>query len=240
MRSADGRFSARQRRIAAKAAIWLACLLPAVTLVIGALTGGLGANPIEKVTHRTGWWALFLLTATLAITPVRRLTRQASLIRYRRLIGLFAFFYATLHFLTYLVLDQFFAWRYIVEDIVDRPFITVGFAAWVILLALAFTSTTGWIRRLGRRWQRLHRLVYVAAIAGGVHYLWKVKADTREPLWFLAAIAVLLLVRVWAPWRRSGQGPRSAGKKGRKRKAPRITERPRSSDSSAGRQGQVA
>jgi sulfoxide reductase heme-binding subunit YedZ len=221
MRSSDSRFTARQRRIAAKAAIWVACLLPAVALVIGALTDGLGANPIEKVTHR-------------------RLTGRASLIRYRRLIGLFAFFYATLHFLTYLVLDQFFAWRYIVEDIMDRPFITVGFAAWIILLALALTSTTGWIRRLGRRWQRLHRLVYVAAIAGGVHYLWKVKADAREPLWFLAAIAVLLLVRVWAPWKRSGQGPRSAGEAGKKGRAPRVTERPRSSDSSAGRQGQVA
>lgn len=240
MSAAESRFTARQRRIAAKGAIWVACLLPAIGLVSGALSDGLGANPIEKVTHRTGWWALFLLTATLAITPVRRLTGRPSLIRYRRLIGLFAFFYATLHFLTYLVLDQFFAWRYILEDIVDRPFITVGFAAWVILLALAVTSTTGWIRRLGRRWQRLHRLVYVAAIAGAVHYLWKVKADTREPLWFLGAIAVLLLLRVWAPWKRSRPGPRSAGKTVDEEEAPRASGRPRSSNSSAGRQGQVA
>jgi sulfoxide reductase heme-binding subunit YedZ len=235
------RLTARQRRVTIKTAIWVACLLPAIGLAVGALTNGLGANPIEKVTHRTGWWALFLLTVTLAITPVRRLTRQASLVRYRRLVGLFAFFYATLHLLTYLVLDQFFAWRYILEDIAERPFITVGFTAWVMLLALAVTSTTGWIRRLGSRWQRLHRLIYAAALAGGIHYLWKVKADTREPLWFLAVIGVLLLLRVWAPWKRSGRGRRRGGNPERKEeRAPRVAERPRSSNASTGRQGQVA
>jgi sulfoxide reductase heme-binding subunit YedZ len=187
--------------------LWVLCLSPALWLGFGAATDGLGANPIEEITHRTGWWALFLLTITLAITPARRLAGKPGWVRYRRLIGLFAFFYATLHFLTYLVLDQFFGWSYILEDIAERPFITIGFAAWVMLLALALTSTTGWIRRLRKQWQRLHRLVYVAALAGGVHFLWKVKADTREPLVFLAAIVVLLILRVWAPWKRTA--PRS-------------------------------
>ena len=197
---------ARRRRIAVKSVIWAVCLSPAVWLGLSALTDGLGANPIERITHRTGWWALFLLTATLAITPQRRLTDQSGWVRYRRLIGLFAFFYATLHFLTYLVLDQFFGWTYILEDIAERPFITLGFIAWLILLALAVTSTRGWIRRLRRNWQRLHRLIYGAALAGGLHFLWKVKADTREPLIFLAVIVTLLLVRAWARWRRVRSG----------------------------------
>lgn len=195
--------TARRRRIAVKSALWVACLAPALSLGVAALTDALGANPIEEVTHRTGWWALLLLTVTMAITPLRRLAGKPGWVRYRRLLGLFTFFYATLHFLTYLVLDQFFGWSYILEDIAERPFITVGFAAWLILLALAVTSTTGWIRRLRKNWQRLHRLVYVAALAGGVHFLWKVKADTREPVIFLALIVALLLLRVWAPWKRS-------------------------------------
>jgi sulfoxide reductase heme-binding subunit YedZ len=189
-----------------KAALWILFLVPALSLGLEALTGGLGSNPIEKVTHRTGWWALVLLTLTLSVTPLRRLTGMSNLVRYRRLLGLFAFFYATLHFLTYLVLDQFFGWAYILEDIAERPFITVGFAAWLILLVLAMTSTTGWIRRLRKNWRRLHRIVYVAAIAGGVHFLWKVKADTREPVVFLVVIAALLVLRVWAPWSRRMPG----------------------------------
>ena len=186
----------------AKAGVWMVCLAPAVWLGLEAAMDGLGANPIEEITHRTGWWALLLLTATLAVTPARRITAQPGLVRYRRLIGLFAFFYATLHFLTYLVLDQFFGWSYIIEDIAERPFITVGFGAWLILLALAVTSTRGWIRRLRRNWQRLHRMVYVAAVAGGIHFLWKVKADTREPLIFLILITALLAYRVGSAWRR--------------------------------------
>lgn len=193
---------ARHRRIAVKAVLWVVCLAPALSLGIAALMDGLGANPIEEITHRTGWWALFLLTVTLSITPLRRVAGKPGWIRYRRLVGLFAFFYATLHFLTYLVLDQFFGWSYIIEDIAERPFITLGFATWLLLVALAVTSTTGWIRRLRKNWQRLHRLVYVAALGGGVHFLWKVKADTREPIVFLAVIIALLLVRVWAPWKR--------------------------------------
>jgi len=234
------RWSARRRRIALKTAIWIACLLPAIGLGVAALAGGLGANPIEKITHRTGWWSLFLLTATLSITPVRRLTGQASLVRYRRLVGMFAFFYATLHFLTYLVLDQFFAWSFILEDIAERPFITVGFAAWLMLLALAITSTTGWIRRLRKNWQRLHRLVYVAAIAGGVHFLWKVKADTREPLWFLGVIAVLLLLRVWAPWKRHGPAERWSIRARNEKEEASRSERLPSSTPTAGRRDQVA
>lgn len=193
---------ARRRRIVVKAVLWVGCLAPALLLGIAALTDGLGANPIEEITHRTGWWALFFLTVTLAITPLRRLAGKPGWVRYRRLVGLFAFFYATLHFLTYLVLDQFFGWSYIIEDIAERPFITVGFAAWLLLLVLAVTSTTGWIRRLRKNWQRLHRLIYAAALAGGVHFLWKVKADAREPVVFLAAIVLLLLLRAWAPWQR--------------------------------------
>ena len=193
---------ARRRRTAVKAVLWVVCLAPALSLAIAALTDGLGANPIEEITHRTGWWALFLLTVTLSITPLRRVAGKPGWVRYRRLVGLFAFFYATLHFLTYLVLDQFFGWSYIIEDIAERPFITLGFATWLLLVALAVTSTTGWIRRLRRNWQRLHRLVYVAALGGGVHFLWKVKADTREPIVFLAVIIALLLVRVWGPWKR--------------------------------------
>jgi sulfoxide reductase heme-binding subunit YedZ len=198
---------ARRRRIAVKTALWIACLWPAASLGWAALTDGLGANPIEEITHRTGWWALFLLTATLSITPARRLSGNPSWVRYRRLVGLFAFFYASLHFLTYLVLDQFFGWSYILEDIAERPFITVGFAGWLILAVLALTSTTGWIRRLRKNWVRLHRLVYVAALAGGVHFLWKVKADAREPLVFLAVIIGLLAIRAWAPWNRRAKQP---------------------------------
>jgi len=193
---------ARRRRTAVKAVLWVVCLVPALSLGIAALTDGLGANPIEEITHRTGWWALFLLTVTLSITPLRRVAGKPGWVRYRRLVGLFAFFYATLHFLTYLVLDQFFGWSYIIEDIAERPFITLGFATWLLLVALAVTSTTGWIRRLRKNWQRLHRLIYPAALAGGVHFLWKVKADTREPIVFLAVIIALLLVRAWAPWKR--------------------------------------
>jgi sulfoxide reductase heme-binding subunit YedZ len=195
----------RRRRVAVKVVLWVGCLAPALSLGIAALTDGLGSNPIEEITHRTGWWALLLLTITLAITPLRRLLGKPAWVRYRRLLGLFAFFYATLHFLTYLVLDQFFGWSYIIEDIAERPFITVGFAAWLILLVLAVTSTTGWIRRLRKNWQRLHRLIYAAALAGGVHFLWKVKADTREPVIFLAVIVALLFLRAWAPWNKNSK-----------------------------------
>jgi sulfoxide reductase heme-binding subunit YedZ len=182
--------------VAARAAIWVAALAPAAWLAWDGASGGLGANPIETLQLRTGWWGLVLLTVTLAITPVRRLTGWHSIVRVRRLLGLFAFFYICLHLGNYVVLDQWFDFDMILEDITERPFITVGFAAWLILLSLAITSTRGWIRRLGRKWQRLHRLVYVAASLGALHFFWRVKADTREPLVFIAILAVLFLVRV--------------------------------------------
>jgi len=201
---------ARRCRAAAKAAIWASALTPAAWLVWRATQGQLGANPIEEVLHRTGWWGLVLLTTTLAITPVRRLSGWHQIVRYRRLVGLFAFFYLTLHFGTYLVLDQWLAWSYILEDIAERPFITVGFSAWLLLLTLAATSTRGWIRRLGPRWQRLHRLIYLVSALGVLHFYWKVKADTREPLIFAAVIGLLLLARVPAVQRvvsRARTGP---------------------------------
>lgn len=194
---------------AAKTILWLAALVPAGMIVLDAARDTLGANPIEEVIHRTGWWGLVLLMVTLAVTPLRRLTGRHKVIRFRRLLGLFAFFYLTAHFLSYLVLDQFFAISYILEDVAERPFITVGFAAYVLLLALAATSTAGWIRRLGRRWTTLHRLVYVAAGLGTVHFFWKVKADTLEPLVFMGLLAVLLALR--ARRRRPGAGKRRPG-----------------------------
>lgn len=181
---------------AARVLVFAAALVPLALLVRDALTGGLGANPVEEITHRTGWWALALLMATLAVTPVRRLTGWNRLAGYRRMVGLFAFFYATLHVLTYFGLDQLFAMEYLVEDVIERPYITVGFTAWLLLVPLALTSTRGWIRRLGRRWQKLHRLVYVAAALGVLHFLWLVKADTREPLIFGAILVLLLGARV--------------------------------------------
>jgi methionine sulfoxide reductase heme-binding subunit len=157
---------------------------------------GLGANPIERALHHTGWWALVLLLVSLAVTPARRLTGRNDLIRLRRPLGLFAFFYATLHLTIYVGLDQFFAWSFILEDLLERPFITVGFAAWLLLLPLAVTSTRGWIVRLGRRWVLLHKLVYLASALGILHYFWRVRADTRAPLLFALALVALLALRI--------------------------------------------
>lgn len=179
-----------------KPVIWTGCLLPAAILVVQALRDELTANPIEHVTLWTGYTTLVLLMITLAVTPIRRITGWNRVIQLRRLIGLFAFFYVVLHFLTYMVLDQFFAFEFIIEDIIERPYITVGFLAFVLLIPLASTSTRGWIRRLGRRWQYLHRAIYASAALGVVHYYWKVKADTREPLIFAAILGGLLLLRL--------------------------------------------
>ena len=211
-----------------KVVVWAGCLLPAALLAADAATGRLGANPIEEVLHRTGWWALTLLLLSLSITPLRRLTGWNRLIRYRRLLGLFAFAWASAHFLGYIVLDQWFAWPYIVEDIAERPFILVGFAAWLLLIPLAVTSTTGWIRRLGKRWGMLHRVVYVAAGLGALHFFWKVKADTREPLIFIGILVVLLLLRLPVVSRRvsafrAGRRNRSGGgRDGARRREDRI------------------
>lgn len=179
-----------------KRIVLAAGLLPAAYLVRRGLANDLGANPIEAITHATGDWALRFLLLTLAVTPVRRLTRWNALVSYRRTLGLFAFFYASLHFLTYIVLDHFFAWQSITEDVLERPYVTAGFSAFLCLLPLAITSTRGWIRRLGRRWLQLHRLVYLAAAAGVLHYWWLVKADVRTPLVYAAVLAVLLAARL--------------------------------------------
>ena len=163
-----------------KVVAFAVCLVPLAALVGRALQGELGANPIEFITHATGDWTLRFLVITLAVTPLRKLLRLPQLIRFRRMLGLFAFFYAFLHFSTWIVLDQFFDWRGMLKDVEKRPFITVGFTAFALMIPLAVTSTAGWIRRLGgRRWQWLHRLIYASAILGVIHYYWLVKSDER-------------------------------------------------------------
>ena len=157
----------------------------------------LGADPVAEVEHRLGLWALRLLLLTLAITPLRQLTGQPALVRFRRMLGLYAFAYASLHFAAYLVLDLRGFWLQVFEEIAKRPYITVGFAAWLLLVPLAVTSTQGWIRRLGRRWGPLHRLVYAIAILAVLHFWWIVKSDYREPLLYAAILAALLGWRLW-------------------------------------------
>jgi len=179
-----------------KAVLFVLAALPAVWLAVDAFRGNLTADPIEEITHRTGWWTITLLMVTLSVTPIRRFTGWNHVVKVRRMLGLWAFFYATLHLLTYVVLDLFFAFDILLEDVAKRPYITVGFAGFLMLLALAVTSTKGWIRRLGKRWQRLHQLVYVAALAGVVHFYWQVKADTREPLIYAGILLMLLVTRV--------------------------------------------
>jgi sulfoxide reductase heme-binding subunit YedZ len=166
-----------------------------------AYNGLLGANPIEVITHSTGDWTLIFLCGTLAVSPLRMLTKQYWLIRFRRMLGLFAMFYGTLHFTTYIWLDKFFDVHEIVKDVAKRPFITMGFTAFVLMIPLAITSTRGWISRLGgKRWNLLHRLIYFSAIAGVIHYVWLVKKDLTKPLEYAAVLTVLLGYRlaVWA------------------------------------------
>jgi len=196
-----------------KVVLFLLCLTPVYWLAGHALTDGLGANPIEVITHVTGFWTLSLLMVTLVVTPLRRLLKQPWLIKFRRMLGLFAFFYGSLHLMTYVWLDKFFAWDEIVKDIGKRPFITAGFAAFITMLPLAITSTAGWIRRLGgKRWQLLHRLVYVSAAAGVIHYYWLVKSDIRKPVFYGSLISVLLLWR-FGDWlvKRGKQAAAKAG-----------------------------
>jgi sulfoxide reductase heme-binding subunit YedZ len=178
-----------------------AALVPAGLIVADLLRDALGANPIEEITHRTGDWTIRLLLATLAVTPLRRLTGWNDLIRFRRTVGLLAFGYASLHFLTWVVLDQGLflqgdALGYVLEDVAKRPYITVGFTAFVLLVPLAVTSTRGWVRRLGRRWTALHRVVYVAAALGTLHYLWLVKGEQVTPVWYALVLVGLLAARV--------------------------------------------
>ncbi len=197
---------------AARLVLLLLCLLPAAWLAAGAWRGSLGVNPVEKITHETGQWTLRLLLATLAVTPLRRIAGWPELIRFRRLLGLAAFCYATLHLFTYLWLDQFFDWNAIARDIAKRRFITAGMLSFALLLPLAFTSTRAWIARLGgARWQRLHRLVYPAAAAGVIHFWWLVKSDIREPALYAAILAALLAARlVWRKAKAAAGAPAPA------------------------------
>ena len=190
-----------------KPLVFLACLVPLGRLAWKAWNSALGANPIQVITWSTGTWTLVFLMLTLSITPLRILTRQYWLIQFRRMLGLFAFFYGSLHFTTYFWLDQFFDWHSIAKDVVKRPFITVGFTAFVLMVPLALTSTQRAIRWLGKRWQMLHRLIYAVAIAGVIHYIWLVKRDLRKPLIYAAILSVLLLYRVvvWALHRLSNE-----------------------------------
>ncbi len=191
-----------------KPAVFMLALLPIVILLWQGLNNGLGANPIEEITHRTGAWTLRLLLITLAVTPLRRITKQSWLIRLRRMLGLFVFFYATLHFITYIWLDQYFDMQEILKDIVKRPYITVGFAAFVLLIPLAATSTNAMMRRLKRRWVQLHRLVYLIVILGVLHFWWLVKADIREPAVYAAIVTLLLGYRLLKHFKKR---PRDAG-----------------------------
>ncbi len=224
-------------RFVIKPLVFVASLGPAAWLVWAGLTGNLSANPLSDLTNETGLWTLRFICITLAITPLRKLTGWNLLIRFRRLTGLFAFFYGSLHFLTYTIADKFagldfpdgiVAWSTVrnlaasvAEDIYKRPYITVGFTAFVLMVPLAVTSTAGWIRRLGgKRWNRLHKLIYATAVAGVVHYWWLVKADVRSPLLYAAIVAVLLGVRLY--WSRARAAvPRAAAAAARSSQAAR-------------------
>jgi methionine sulfoxide reductase heme-binding subunit len=188
----------------AKVLVFLFALAPAAStgtlFVTDALgrTHALGANPIDALTDTTGIWALRFVLATLAVTPIRRISGWNGIIRFRRMLGLFACFYAALHFLTWLVIDQGLAWEFVLADIAKRPYVTAGFAGFVLMIPLAITSTAGWIRRLGGRWwNRLHRLVYATGVAGVVHFLWLVKVVEPEQIAYAAILTVLLGLRLW-------------------------------------------
>ncbi len=205
-----------------KILIFLTALVPLERLAWKAFHDGLGANPIEVITHSTGDWTLILILTTLSITPLRKLTKQYWLIGVRRMIGLFAFFYGCLHFTTYIWLDKFFNVHEMIKDIAKRPFITVGFTAFVLMIPLAITSTQGWIRRLGgKNWQRLHQLIYLTGIAAVVHYYWLVKIDVRKPLQYAFVLGVLLLYRVvaWVVETRKNPAPVSIS-----RRSAEVTE----------------
>jgi sulfoxide reductase heme-binding subunit YedZ len=196
-----------------KVVVFLVCLIPFGDLVWRIIRSNLGANPVEFLQHATGDWTLRFLIFTLCITPFRKLFKIPDLIRFRRMLGLFAFFYVCLHFLTYLGPDQSFDLAAMWKDVAKRPFITVGFLGFVLLIPLAITSTAGWIRRLGgKRWQMLHRAIYVSAVAGVIHYYWLVKSDVRKPLFYGALVGMLLLWRL-GDWlvKRGKQAPVKAG-----------------------------
>jgi len=188
-----------------KLPVFLLCLGPVAELAWRALHNDLTANPIEFITHLTGDWTLRFVVITLAVTPARKLLHLPELIRFRRMLGLFAFFYGLLHFSTWIGLDKFFDWAEMLHDVRKRPFITAGFTGFVLMIPLALTSTAGWIRRLGgKRWLALHRLIYVTAVAGVVHYYWLVKSDVRKPLFYGMLVGLLFALRVgfWLASRR--------------------------------------
>jgi methionine sulfoxide reductase heme-binding subunit len=186
-----------------KPLLFLLCLAPLLLLMWRFYHDELGANPIETITHKTGDWTLRFLLITLCVTPFRKLLNQPKLARFRRMLGLFAFFYGCLHLTTWVWLDKFFDVHEMWRDVVERRFITVGMTGFVLLIPLAITSTAGWVRRLGFvRWQRLHRLVYFSALAGVIHYYWLVKSDVRLPLFYLGILTLLLLYRL-PGWLRS-------------------------------------
>jgi sulfoxide reductase heme-binding subunit YedZ len=188
-----------------KLPVFILCLVPLGQLAWRAVHHHLTANPIEYITHQAGDWTLIFIVITLAVTPARKLLRLPELIRSRRMLGLFAFFYGLFHFSTWIGLDKFFDWADMLAAVRKRTFITAGFTAFVLMLPLALTSTAGWIRRLGgKRWLAVHRLIYVTAIAGVVHYYWLVKSDVRKPLFYGALVVLLLALRVgfWLATRR--------------------------------------
>jgi len=185
-----------------KVLLLAALLTPIGVMAFQLVTGGLGPNPIEEVLHRLGLWTLRTLLLTLAVTPLRRLTGWNTLVRYRRLLGLTAFTYGSLHLLAYVGLDQFFDLPILLQDLTKRPFINIGMLGWLCLLLLAVTSTRGWVTRLGRNWTRLHRLVYLAASAGVIHFWWSVKKDIREPAVYAGVLLVLLAARLLLQRRR--------------------------------------
>ena len=195
-----------------KLPVFLLCLGPVSELAWRAFHHDLTANPIEFITHLTGNWTLRFIVITLAVTPARKLLHLPVVIRFRRMLGLFAFFYGLLHFSTWIGLDKFFDWTEMLHDVRKRPFITAGFTGFVLMIPLALTSTAGWIRRLGgKRWLALHRLIYVTAVAGVVHYYWLVKSDVRKPLFYGELVALLLALRVgfWFASRRGRQAGRA-------------------------------
>lgn len=193
---ARSRANPKRRILLAKAAIWVVGLAPPIWLTTALFRRTLGINPVETIILVEGRWTLVFLLATLAVTPIRRLTGWNRIVQLRRLLGLFAFFHASVHFLSYVGINHLFELSIIVEDVLERRYITAGFTALVLLVPLAVTSTRGWIRRLGKRWQRLHRLSYVAASLGVLHFYWKVKADTFWPLLAAVTLAGLFAVRV--------------------------------------------
>ena len=191
-----------------KGLIFLLALWPLAKLIVLGYQDDLGANPIEKILRNTGFWTLTFLTMTMAVTPLRQLTQRVWLGRFRRMLGLFAFFYGALHFSTYLVLDQFFDWANILKDISKRPYITVGFSALVLMTPLAVTSTDAMLKRLGgKRWRRLHRLVYLITAAGVAHFWWLVKKDISQPVIFAVLLTISLAVRAFYA-RQSGENQR--------------------------------